>query len=130
MGYCALLQEWNTVGVASGTTTQTERGWLDLADYQDVIFSTTCANVTVGVPTTLNFQTAPTVDNDLFLTMGSFLLAPGQTQTLIRYQTATTPLARYVRWQLTAGAATTVTFRIFLEAVTRGARIDQHPLRA
>lgn len=126
-----VLTDWTTVrgGTGGATITQSESEWLDLTQYEDVIFWIDVREV-AGPPVTLNIQTSPTKDDNFFnaaniyqntgLAAGTFTAASTPT-TKVLMSSATIPLARYVRWQLTSGSATfDATFRIMVSANAPG----------
>ena len=120
-----VLQDFTTIRGTNNTVTQSESEWLDLTQYEDVFFWIDCKELT-GTTVTLNIQTSPTKDDSLFTNVYSQLLTtaiqnPGSTGGKCLMSTATIPIARYVRWQLTSTAAPfDATLRIFLSANAPG----------
>ncbi len=114
MTHAALYQDWVTVqGAAAQVATQAGSDWLDISDYRDVVVYITTKSVS-GAPT-LKMQTSPSLDEELFSTIASQVLEANQEYTfVVRYETATTPPAKYLRWQLQGivGQAFLATFRI------------------
>lgn len=117
-----LLQDWTTLRGTTALTTlsQPESGVLDLSFVQDVVGWLEVKEVT---PTTgqltLSYQTAPTKDESLFVTMGVgvALTGPGVTATVMLKNVSSVPLTCWLRWQLgTNGMGITwdLTFRIYL----------------
>ncbi|MBI4701730.1 MAG: hypothetical protein HY744_11330 [Deltaproteobacteria bacterium] len=115
-----LLQDWKYVsGTAGDEIVQEESGWLDLGGLTDVTFYLTVKSYS-GAPT-IHYQTSPSKDNDLFASMDSVTPgAAGRTVTIVRYSSASEPLARWVRWRITAAAAFTMNFRLWVAAVATG----------
>jgi hypothetical protein len=99
--------------------TQGEDGWLDLADYQDLIIwaQFTSFNSLTGCA----IQTSPTRDEFFFQTMATITPSVGSaivTQVLL--WSAAIPLARFVRWQLTGTPTFDATFRLVVAANAEG----------
>jgi hypothetical protein len=119
-----VLQDWILV---KGTTTtvlqvtQAEHGWLDLEEYQDVVFWL-MVNEVAGTTCAISYQTSPTADETLFSTMATVTLtaatAPVVTQVLML--AASVPLARYVRWQLNGTGSWEASFRVMVAANSPG----------
>jgi hypothetical protein len=115
------------------TINQTERCWLDLSAFQDVVIWTDVKAVTVGGGQVFLYaQTSPTRDEVAFsnfvqitspsggpITSPSVYVNPGL------LASSSTPLARWLRWQLTTSSTSSVwdiTFRIFVAANAPGRR--------
>jgi hypothetical protein len=120
MPHVKLLQEWTTIQTAAGTTetvVQDEAGWLDLVGYDDiVIWSQIRSYSNINA---LNIETSPTKDDGWFTSMQSIALTAGSGPTIYKviFASASTPLARYVRWKITSAAsAGNITFRVWLVA--------------
>lgn len=116
-----VLQDWLTIRGGATQVTQPEHEWMDLEAYQDVTLWLQVSEVT-GSPT-CTYQTAPTADDSLFQAMATAVTltaatAPVVTQVLML--NATTPLARFVRWQLNGTGTWDVTFRIMAAANAPG----------
>jgi hypothetical protein len=118
-------QEWLTLRGASAsyaTITQGEACYVDLADYDDVIAWVDVKEVTGTV--TLSFQSSPTADDAAFVDVGTALTLSASTTPIVvpllaAYQP--TPLARFLRWQLTGSGGTyDVTFRLLFAAYAPG----------
>ena len=122
-----LLQDWTTIQGASSTTaiTQTARGYLDVAEYQDAALwlYVSSVNFPVGGGTlALQYETAPSYDEMTFvpvvppIQLTAALTAPLVKKVLQAY--ARVPLAKFLRWKLqVTGLATfdwDVTFRIWV----------------
>lgn len=122
-----LLQDWITIAGQSGdagyTITQSESQWLDLEPYDDVIFYTDVRQLTATPMIT--FQTAPAPEEAAFQAIVPTITlavssSPVVSPALAAY--ASVPLARYVRWKLSAtGGVFTATFRIWVVAFSPGA---------
>jgi hypothetical protein len=137
--YCYVMQPWVTIrGQSTGVTavTQSENCWLDLTPFQDVVAWLECKEVTGGSGTVqMAYQTGPTKDESLFTPIvAAFNVATGvTTTTMLKDGTVTTPLCRWLRWQLaisgSPGAVWDATFRIFIAAnvVGRGGRAKASP---
>lgn len=116
-----LLQDW-LVARGTGVVTQSERTWLDLSGYRDVVAWLDIRELS-ATPPALAYQTAPAKDELLFASAATVSLATGLTTTPILQDTATTPLARWFRWQLNfGGVAGDVEFRIWVAANKPGRR--------
>jgi len=122
-----ILQQWCTTrgqgGAGIRTVTQSQSAWLDLAGYRDVVawLDVREASADAGVSVQLTFQTAPTLDESLFVPMNApVVMAPGLTLVPMLAALAAAPLARYLRWTLGPSASTTaawdVTFRCIIAA--------------
>lgn len=116
MAEAFLLQDWTTIQLAgAGSIAQTEAGWLDLETYSDLVGYVTTKQVTSAVRAELHLETAPSLDEDLFRPMATIsLVATSQVTAIVRYQSASVPLARWVRWRFSATAVAVVTFRVWL----------------
>lgn len=123
MAHVKLLQEWTTIQVPlSGTVAQDENGWLDLTNYDDIVVWSqvrTASNIS-----TLDIETSPTKDDGWFTSMASpsVAAATAPVVTKVIFSSATTPLARFVRWKVTASGAgaANITFRIWIVATPTG----------
>jgi len=117
-----VLQDWITIrGSTTTPVNQGEVGWLDLAPYEDIQFWFDVREFTGAI--TFNFQTAPIKEEILFQTMltGTVALIGSLSNPYVNRITATTPLARYVRWQLVGPASTwDTTFRVLVAANALG----------
>jgi hypothetical protein len=111
--YGYLLQDWITIkgsqAAANVTVTQSETDWMSFQAYQDIVFwlETKSLVLATGVTSiTLEYQTAPAKDESLFVPMTTAItLAAGSTPTITKVllaQNPSVPLARWVRWKLTA----------------------------
>jgi hypothetical protein len=117
------LQRWVTIrGPASETIIQDEDEWLDLEEHDDVA-------IWVQVPDasnvdSLQFQTSPVRDGDTFVTMATWMVGGAALEPEIAsvvFASATTPLARYLRWacRARAGGSMSITFRAWVVASQR-----------
>jgi hypothetical protein len=117
-----VLSDWITVKGNANSVIQSESDWLDLTPYEDVVFWIDCREAS-GTPT-LALQTSPTKDETFFGATGASLysatLASGTVVSKVTMKDATVPIARYLRWQLSAGAAFDATFRIMVSANAPG----------
>jgi hypothetical protein len=117
-----VLQDWTTVraygssGQNVGAVTQTATSYLDLGDYDDIVFFVDVRELTQSV--SLQFQTSPSRDDASFQAIApAITLAVSATPVATRILAAYSPipLARFVRWTLTnlsAAGAWDATFRI------------------
>ena len=128
MSYVTLMQDWTTIQTSGASTVvQNESEWLDMADFLDLVFYISTQQVS-GTTPTLTFRTSPSKDEALFTALnpgGQVLTATtNHTPIINRFATATTPLARYVRWEL-SGTTVIATFRIYVAATTQGALLGR-----
>jgi hypothetical protein len=116
-----LLQDFITVRTTlpSVFTTQSEQNWLDLSAYRDVILWLDTREQS-GSPQ-LSYQTAVAKDEALFTTITTVSPSVGITLTPILQDTASIPVARWFRWQL-SGSGGDITFRIWVAANKPGRR--------
>ena len=128
-----LFQDWITIRGSSAVTTitQTEDCWLDLAGFQDVVFWLDVKNFGGGGATAqIAYQSATTKDEAFFLRIVPVLsFAQGLTITTATKDTTATPLARWLRWQLSVAgspsSAWEATFRIFVAANATGSSLSR-----
>jgi hypothetical protein len=133
--YCYVMQPWVTIRGQSTVTTinQSADCWLDLSAFQDIVAWLDCKEVSVsgsGASVQIAYQTSPTKDDSLFVPIVSaFTVTAGVSTTImLKDGSVTTPLCRWLRWQLTVTPTPTsawdATFRIFIAAniVGRGGR--------
>jgi len=131
-----VLQDWITVRgnvPASGSADiiQGESTWMGFSSFQDVVIWLDVREITfpAGAPNnlTFNFDTAPSKDSNLFVTLGSIgpltSLTAGVQVPLpksILASNPSVPLATWLRWRLTPGGASTntwdATFRVLVAA--------------
>lgn len=103
-----LLQDWTTIRVDGATAVvyQAEDAWLDVDAYGDLIFWTEASNVLLGGGTAvrIEYETAPTKDESLFLPMASITLAASATPTITKILDGSAPVLpqAWVRWKLRA----------------------------
>jgi hypothetical protein len=108
-----ILQELTTIRGGVATVTQQETEWLDVTPYQDAVFYVEVVDSTNSP--TLNLQTSPTADESLFASMTSgttMTAATGPTLVPVYMSPSPTPIARFVRWQITGTPTWDATFRI------------------
>lgn len=123
--YPFLLQDWVTLQSSVKTITQTEPLWLDMSNYLDFVAWLEVKQVSTSAGTlSLGYQTCPTKDDSLFLSMNDTtvaLTAGVQVAVLLR-DTALCPLTKWLRWQLIASTTSTwqITFRIWITASQPG----------
>jgi hypothetical protein len=116
-----LLQDWVTIANsvqatgATPTLTQGATGYLDVSEFQDLVFYFDAKEVTN--PTKILYQTSPTAEDSDFLTMLTIAPPAGigavqQTNTVLGKYSLVPP-AKYVRW-LCSGTDYYCTFRIWI----------------
>jgi hypothetical protein len=126
-----VLQDWTTHRAFNGgngsiiSITQGESGYVDLADYDDLVLYLDVREFTTGATMSMSYQTAVSSDDASFVTMvGPFAISAATTPVVTRILAAyaAVPLARYVRWQLTTTVIGTwdVCFRITYAAFAPG----------
>jgi hypothetical protein len=132
--YSFLLQDWVTIqGISSPGPpptipfTQSERGWLDVSAFVDLVSFLEVDEASSGVGTiAMGIQTSPTKDDALFQNMNdvSVPIASGITVGVLLRDTALCPLSHWLRWQIipTVPGSTTwhATFRIWVSANAPG----------
>lgn len=116
MGGFSAFQDWITVSGRNSTdvVVQSELDWLDAEPYSDISIMCHVSKFSSG--TIIAVQTSPAEDDSLFQTMVTFSpSSTGITEQIVRYATASVPLARLIRWRAT-GASTgwSITFRLFV----------------
>src|SRR5258706_1157345 len=122
------LQDYITIrsdiGVAN--VTQNETGWLDLAGFQDVVAFLEVKEFSGATTISIGYQSSPSKDDSLFVSMTTAVtMVVGTTVTKMLKTSATVPVARWVRWQL---SATTISdswdayFRVWLACNRAGKR--------
>ncbi len=121
-----VLTDFITVRGSGNTITQSESEWLDLTQYEDVTFWIDVKEVTGTV--TMNIQTSPTKDETFFANvytnaaLAAGVINPASTGGKCLMSSASVPIARYIRWQVTSASAPfDATFRIFISANAPGA---------
>ena len=113
------VQPWITLKGSSNNfpIVQSASGWIDVGDFEDLVFYTDVREVSGGV--TLTFETAPVAENAAFVAMfAGFSAATGvRVDSVLASQPGTkVPAARYVRWRISAGGAWDITFRVLAAA--------------
>ena len=125
--YGYVVQDWITIRGAQSITSiiQSEQDWLGFSAYQDIVFWLDVRELTNSAGTiTMNYETAPTKDDSLFVAMVSGVtMAAAATPTVTKVllnQNPTVPLARWVRWRISTtgvgAAGWDATFRILAAA--------------
>jgi hypothetical protein len=119
-----VLADWTSAAGPTGSSfTQDESGWLDLSPFQDVVIYLTVSEVS-ATPPTIAFETSPCREDALFQPMTSMTMSStGPQPSVLRAVMlgSTVPLARYLRWKITAGgAAWDATFRALVAANSPG----------
>lgn len=122
------LQDWITIAGNNNVVIQNEQDWAEIPDAQDAAFYLDLANASSTAATNIDLQTSPTRDDGFFagtvsanpyvarfpVTNLSFGV---QALQFVRWAggSATTPLARFLRWRVTfpSGGITSVTFRLW-----------------
>lgn len=116
MGTVVVLQDWIGLRGASSTDEiiQPFVDWVDAELYSDVTVLLDISAMTSGMG--IEIQTSPASDERLFQVMTSFAPSgPGASQSIVRYSTASVPLARFVRWRLRHPVSSwNITFRVVL----------------
>jgi hypothetical protein len=119
-----LLQDWVSLSLGSGVTpgliTQGADDWQDLTSVTDAVFYLDVKQPGSGV--TLAYQTAPCREDASFVTM---VAVPITSTTTTRSDpviaaNAAVPVAKYVRWQLSFGSVSGITFRVWLATYSIG----------
>jgi hypothetical protein len=124
-----LLQDWvtlrgiNTAVIPITSITQGSENWLDIGDYEDLVFIIDVREFTnpSSPDVMLVYETSPTVQESSFRAMvNAFTPSLGRRVDRVFATYAGVPPARYVRWKLTSTAlsATTydITFRVLVSA--------------
>jgi hypothetical protein len=114
-----LLQPWATISLNPSLSAfnQDADASLDLGPFSDGAFWIDASNVVAGGGSpTLAIQTSPSLDEAYFTAISApLVLSSLSSSTPVVIRPTTTPLARYVRWQLNSGGASSAwgaTFRI------------------
>lgn len=120
-----ILQDWTHLEAASGVAeiVQNSSGWLDLSGFTDVVFHLSVTEFS-GNELKLYYETSPSMDEDLFRYMDTESISTVTTTptvTKVLFSSATTPLARYVRWRLAPiSGAFHLSFRVYVSANATG----------
>ncbi|MBI4955924.1 MAG: hypothetical protein HY908_28145 [Myxococcales bacterium] len=125
-----LLQDWISVRGTStnATITQPLDGWLDMMRYQDPVFWTEMSQVGTGGGGTMvvAYQTAPMQEDSYFTDITTVAAAAAATPVVTKalLATATTPIARWLRWRVWFATTPTgnwdITFRSWVAANPSG----------
>lgn len=126
--YCYTFQDWITIRGQSTTVspiTQSEYRWFDLTPFQDLVAWLEVKEVTTNPNIALAYQTSPTKDDSLFVALTTAVTlstSPSVQVTPMLAATVSNPLARWLRWQITAssGSPWDATFRILVAANSPG----------
>jgi hypothetical protein len=120
-----ILQDWITLrGSTTNPLTQSAARWLDLEPFADLVLFIDVREVTNpgGGNVQLIFETSPTLDDSLFVSMATVnaaLTTSGpQVVRVLLGQNPVMPLGRYARWKVQATQSGTwdVTFRVMATA--------------
>ncbi len=122
--FAGLMSDWRTIQGSGTSPFVQDRGeWLDLARWGDIaLWLEVRALTNPGAGSVvLTYDTSPTQDESLFMTIASVTPAVSTSPTITQVRLAdnpTTPLARFVRWRLagTVAGNWSMTFRIFAMA--------------
>lgn len=119
MTHPIMLQDWMTVrGNAAATVVlQQEDCYADLIGYQDIGIYLDVSDFSGSAR--IEFQTSPTKEEALMLTMTGAAIVPAatglQTPVYVTYASASLPLTRFVRWRASGtSAGWSATFRAWL----------------
>ena len=113
MGAVASLTDWITLNGNSSTdeVVQSMRDWIDASAYADCVFYLAVRDYS-GSPT-VHYQTSPTEDEVFWQDMATEAVTSTTSQLeKVAYASASTPLARYIRYKITGTAAWSLTFKI------------------
>ena len=126
--YAFVLQDWLTIaGPDSNTIIQTERDWLDMSPYQDVVAWLDLKEVATGVTLLFTLETAPSKDESLFQSMAASTSVTTAGLTVIQFLmgSASVPVAQFLRWKVgpSASVAWDCTFRILVAANAPGLQL-------
>lgn len=131
--YSFVSQDWITISSATNgdIILQTERDWLDMSPYQDVVawLDVREASGSGGSYPLLALETAPIKDQNLFKEMNATAteMVPSATSATVIQSlmgSAAVPVAQWLRWKIT-GRTTPwyVTFRLFIAANAPGLQL-------
>jgi hypothetical protein len=115
-----IVQPWITLRSASSNygIVQSAGAWIDVGDFEDLVFYTDVREVNGGV--TMTFETAPVAEDAAFVAMfAGFSVTTGVRvdSLLAELPAVSVPAARYVRWRLSGTASSwDLTFRVFASA--------------
>jgi hypothetical protein len=119
-----LLQDWVSLSIGSGVVpaviTQGADQWFDANTVNDAVFYLDVKQADSGI--TINYQTAPRREDAAFVTMVSVPLTVTTRADAVIASTATVPVSRFIRWQLSFVGMTTAgaTFRLWLATYSLG----------
>lgn len=119
------LQPWVSLSGASSAIVvlQHEVGYADLCGHSSLVVYAEVSDLSGGPY--LTYQTSPTRDEGLWANMASALSPSlGLNTTILRYDDAAVPPARWVRWRASGESSSwRITFRIWLSC-TQGSASD------
>ena len=113
MGAIVQLTDWITLRGASSADVviQSVRDWVDAQGYADAVFYLAVRDYS-GSPT-VHYQTSPTEDEVFWDDMATEAVTSTTSQLAkVLFSSASVPLARFVRYKVTATGAWTLTFKI------------------
>lgn len=116
MAYTHQLQDWITLKTAATVqVVQAAEHWFETESVRDMNMIVSTKNVSGAGSPSLVLYTSPSLNEELFRPAASTILVSNSITTLrTTFDTASVPIARYVRWQLSAGAGMEATFCIHL----------------
>src|SRR5437899_3108427 len=111
------LQDWiSLAGGAGVTVTQDVREWKDICAYRDGVFYCEISAITGSANVTM--QTSPTRDEIFFAQPSALRPFTGsagvQLLQVSAFSAGGTPMAKWLRWQVTSAFAWSVSFRIWV----------------
>lgn len=116
-----MLQDWTTLHATNATSkfTQSESEELELEGFRDLTAWIHVAQATLDATLSVNLETAPTRDENLFQTLTTTAVGSGGAVyvAVSRAKFATVPLARVLRWSVIKGSTSTdwsISFRIIV----------------
>lgn len=116
MGTSVLMQDWITLQGNSSADAVVQPGseWIDAQDFVDYTILLDVREATSNLR--VEIETSPIEDESMFTGSTSFVpTSMGVYQQVVRFATATVPLARYLRWRVHhASSSWKITFRLFL----------------
>lgn len=120
MAESMLLQDWTTAEgqAASAAVAMPAEEWPDLGACVEVVFHAEIAAWS-GTGGLISLQSAPDLDEHLFLTMATVAFTAASPASRVVRLTSARPLSRWVRWRITATSAWKLTFRVWM-TVRRG----------
>lgn len=113
MGASVMLTDWITLkgNSSSDEVVQSMREWIDASQYADCAVYLAVRDYS-GSPT-VHYETSPTEDEVFWQDMDSVAVTSTTSQlTKVLYSSASVPVARYIRYKVTATAAWSLTFKV------------------